>query len=107
MILSAQEADMIRSDISEVAKSMNKLLSYGEYKKDLIMSIIKREPYEKVIVKADELIAKMALANTLEDADKYKEMYLAYLKSKGWDEVSFDEEMQRQVDAEWTDKKLN
>jgi len=71
------------------------------------MSIVKREPYEKVIVKADELIAKMALSKTQEDADKYKEMYLAYLKSKGWDEISFDEEMQRQVDAEWIDKKLN
>jgi hypothetical protein len=68
---------------------------------------MKRIPYEKVIIKADEYLTKKIKATDPNESARFYKQYLDWLDACGWDEQSFDEETLNRIDEEWIDKKLN
>lgn len=68
---------------------------------------MERLPYDQVIVRAMKLLYR-AIAETNESlAVIFFKEYSEYLKSCGWDDVSFDAEMLKRVDQNWVDPNIN
>jgi len=60
--------------------------------------------FEQLALEANKLTEKMAEAlskNNLEEADYYQALYDSLLEGSGWDQVSFDKEMLKRIDAGW------
>jgi len=64
-----------------------------------------RIPYERIVTEADKLFQKVTMARDIKTMRYWYDAYVAFLKAAGWDPVSFDQEMQRRVDADWFDEK--
>lgn len=60
-----------------------------------------RLPYDIVVIEADRLIIKMALAADWERSIYYWEQYLAYIEACGWTDYEFDKETLKRIDAAW------
>jgi hypothetical protein len=60
-----------------------------------------RIPYELVVIEADRLIVRMAIAPTLRQASHFWNLYIGYIAACGWTDQEFDSETLRRVDAAW------
>jgi hypothetical protein len=60
-----------------------------------------RIPYEVVVIEADRLIVRMAIAPTPRQAGHFWNLYIGFITACGWTDREFDLETLRRVDAAW------
>jgi hypothetical protein len=63
-----------------------------------------RIPYDIVVIEANRIIIRMALAPAWETCD-YWDLYVAYIEVCGWTDQEFDRETLRRIDAAWENYK--